>query len=301
MRILVTGKNGQLGGELQYALMPIGEVVALDRSALDLSRPETVRAVIDSVRPDVIVNAAAYTAVDRAETEEALATTINGEAVGELAEAARRQRALLVHYSTDYVFDGTAQSPYTERSPTNPTSAYGRSKLAGERALEQVGGDWLVFRTAWVYGTRGRNFMRTIAKAALERETLRVVADQHGTPTAARIIADETAHALKHVLAQRGTSEPASGIYHLTSNGRTTWHAFAQQIVDSLRASHGDRVATRSVDAITTAEFNAPAPRPHFSVLDCRRFDDTFGVVRPEWDHVFRLIMSDYLRYLPRE
>ncbi|KVN82660.1 dTDP-4-dehydrorhamnose reductase [Burkholderia ubonensis] len=296
MKILLTGKHGQLGWELQRSLQPLGEVYALDRTALDLTRPETIAAVVGSVRPDVIVNAAAYTAVDRAETEEALATTVNGVAVGELAEAARKQGAQLLHYSTDYVFDGEATLPYREDNATNPRSAYGRSKVAGEQAIAQVGGDWLIFRTSWVYGARGRNFMRTIANASLKHDTLRVVADQYGTPTSARLLADLTGFALRDAIARRRESRFPPGIYHVTAGGYTSWHTFAESIVDGVRGIRGDVVRTRAVEAITTDEFGAPAPRPRYSVLDCGLFDTTFALNRPDWQSAFELVIADYFR-----
>ncbi|KVA06154.1 dTDP-4-dehydrorhamnose reductase [Burkholderia ubonensis] len=296
MKILLTGKHGQLGWELQRSLQPLGEVCALDRTALDLTRPETIAAVVGSVRPDVIVNAAAYTAVDHAETEEALATTVNGVAVGELAEAARKQGAQLLHYSTDYVFDGEATLPYREDNATNPRSAYGRSKVAGEQAIAQVGGDWLIFRTSWVYGARGRNFMRTIANASLEHDTLRVVADQYGTPTSARMLADLTGFALRDATAWRRESRFPRGIYHVTAGGYTNWHTFAKSIVDAVRGIRGDAVRTRAVEPITTDEFGAPAPRPRYSVLDCGLFDATFALSRPDWQSAFELVIADYFR-----
>ncbi|RQY25507.1 dTDP-4-dehydrorhamnose reductase [Burkholderia stagnalis] len=296
MKILLTGKDGQLGWELERSLQPLGEVCALDRAALDLTRPETIAAVVGSVRPDVIVNAAAYTAVDRAETEEALATTVNGTAVGELAEAARKQGAQLLHYSTDYVFDGEATVPYREDAATNPRSAYGRSKVAGERAIAEVGGDWLIFRTAWVYGARGRNFMRAIANASLERETLRVVADQCGIPTSARMLADLSGFALRDVAARWCESRFPRGIYHVTASGYTSWHTFAESIVSAVRTIRGDAVRTRAVEAITTEEYGAAAPRPRYSVLDCTLFDTTFALNRSDWQAAFELVIADYFR-----
>ncbi|WP_114809023.1 dTDP-4-dehydrorhamnose reductase [Paraburkholderia kururiensis] len=295
MKILLVGRNGQVGWELRRTLLPLGEVVAFDRERLDMSRPETISSAVDRVSPDVIVNATAYTAVDRAETEEGLATTVNGTAVGALAEAARRHQAVLLHYSTDYVFDGTANVPYAEDAAPCPQSAYGRSKLAGEQAIAEVGGDWMVFRTSWVYGVRGRNFMRTIAGASLEREALRVVADQRGTPTAARTIADLTAHALREALLRRRDGAFPGGMYHLTARGETTWHAFAESIVEAMRAARGDAVRTRSIEPITTEQFAAPAPRPRYSVLDGTRFDHTFGLSRPDWKTAFELVFADYL------
>jgi len=293
MRVLVTGRNGQVGWELARALAPLGEVVACDRETADLSRPETLAPLVAEVRPGLIVNAAAYTAVDRAEEEEALALRVNGESVGVLAEAARKAGALLVHYSTDYVFDGTADRPYTESDPTSPVNAYGRTKLAGERAIAAAGGDWLTFRTTWVYGVRGRNFLRTMLRLAGERETMRVVADQIGTPTSARMIAELTAHAAAQALRERSAGHFESGLFHMTAADQTSWHGFASAIVDSARATRGDAVKVRTIEAIDSDAYPTPARRPAWSVLDNGRFDRRFGLARLDWRRALALVMDD--------
>ncbi|HKV55968.1 MAG TPA: dTDP-4-dehydrorhamnose reductase, partial [Candidatus Binataceae bacterium] len=212
MKLLVTGANGQVGWELRRSLLPLGEVVALDRNACDLSRPQELIRIIRGVRPDVIVNAAAYTAVDKAEEEEALATEINGAAAGVIADEARKLGALLIHYSTDYVFDGAKTDAYTEDDPPHPINAYGRSKLAGERAIEQCGGRYLILRTSWVYAARGHNFLRTILRLARERDELRIVADQIGAPTWASDIASVTAAIAQQTSGQRNVGSFSSGI-----------------------------------------------------------------------------------------
>ena len=293
MRILVTGKNGQLGWELRRSLLAVGEVVACDRSELDMSRPETIASAIEAIRPDVIVNAAAYTAVDLAEKEEALATVVNGVAVGELAKAARKHDALVIHYSTDYVFDGVATTPIREDAPTNPVNAYGRSKLAGEQALATEGSDWLTFRTAWVYSSRAKNFAKTIANAALKRDELRVVADQFGTPTAARTLADVTAHVVVQAMKERRDAAFESGVFHLTSRGQTSWHGFASKIVELARAYRGDAVRTQTIVPISASEFAAPAKRPAYSVLDGAGFDARFNIERVQWERMVELVMAE--------
>ncbi|WP_246796939.1 dTDP-4-dehydrorhamnose reductase [Burkholderia perseverans] len=293
MKVLVTGRNGQVGWELARALAPLGEVIACDRETADLSRPETLAPLVAEVRPGLIVNAAAYTAVDRAEEEEALALRVNGESVGVLAEAARKAGALLVHYSTDYVFDGTADRPYAESDPTSPVNAYGRTKLAGEQAIAAVGGDWLTFRTTWVYGVRGRNFLRTMLRLAGERETMRVVADQTGTPTSARMIAELTAHAVAQAVRERSAGHFESGLFHMTAAGQTSWHGFASAIVDSARATRGDAIKVRTIEAIDSDAYPTPARRPAWSVLDNGRFDQRFGLTRLDWRRALALVMGD--------
>ncbi|WLE58246.1 dTDP-4-dehydrorhamnose reductase [Burkholderia plantarii] len=293
MRVLVTGRNGQVGWELARALAPLGEVVACDRETADLSRPETLAPLVAEVRPGLIVNAAAYTAVDRAEEEEALALRVNGESVGVLAEAARKAGALLVHYSTDYVFDGTADRPYTESDPTSPVNAYGRTKLAGEQAIAAAGGDWLTFRTTWVYGVRGRNFLSTMLRLAGERETMRVVADQIGTPTSARMIAELTAHAAAQAMRERSAGHFESGLFHMTAADQTSWHGFASTIVDSARATRGDAIKVRTIEAIDSEAYPTPARRPAWSVLDNGRFDRRFGLTRLDWRRALALVMDD--------
>jgi dTDP-4-dehydrorhamnose reductase len=274
VRILLTGKNGQVGWELERTLGPLGEVIAFDHSGLDLAKPGEIVARVREVKPDVIVNPAAYTAVDKAESEPELAMAINGTAPGILAEEAKKLGALLVHYSTDYVFDGTKEEPYVETDAPNPLSAYGRSKLAGEQALAASGVDHLIFRTSWVYANRGKNFLLTILRLAREKPELRVVADQFGAPTWARDIATATTL----VLARRAArADIPSGVYHLTAAGRTSWHGFAQKIVEL------SGLAT-PVLPITTADYPTPAKRPTNSGLDNARLARTFGTVHPSWE-----------------
>lgn len=278
-RILVTGRNGQVGWELERALAPLGDIVALDRAALDLSNPDRIVAVVRETKPDVIVNAAAYTAVDKAESEPDLAMAINGTAPGLLAEEAKRSGALLVHYSTDYVFDGARQGAYTEADAPNPMSVYGRTKLAGERAIQAVGGRHLILRTSWVYGLRGHNFLRTMLRLAAERDQLRIVADQVGAPTWSRMIAGATALALAR-------AEPPEGLYHLTAGGQTSWHGFAKAILDT-RGWKGD------LAAIATADYPLPAKRPANSVLDGAKLVRDTKLRLPEWSASLALCLAD--------
>ena len=293
MKILLTGRNGQVGWELRRALAPLGEVVACDRERADLAKPETLAQLVADVQPNVVVNAAAYTAVDNAETDEALAQRVNAESVSVLAEAARRHGALFLHYSTDYVFDGTATKPYVEDAAVAPLNAYGRTKLAGEQAIEAAGGDWLTLRTTWVYVTRGRNFLRTMLRLATERETLRVVADQVGTPTPARLIADLTAHVIARAQRERAAGGFRSGIYHMTAAGETSWHGFASAIIDAARASGKVAVKTTSVEPIPSDAYPTPARRPQYSVLDNRAFDERFGLTRTGWQDGLALALDD--------
>jgi dTDP-4-dehydrorhamnose reductase len=297
MKLLVTGANGQVGWELTRSLMPLGEVIALDRARCDLSRPETIAPVIREHRPDVIVNAAAYTAVDRAETEETLATIINGTAVGVLAEEARRSGALLIHYSTDYVFDGTKTSPYVEDDAPNPINAYGRSKLAGEIAIRAADCAHIVLRTTWVYAARGHNFVKTILRLAREREELNIVADQFGSPTSARNIADATAHVVRHAQIVRAETKFASGTYHYTAAGTTSWHGFADAIV-KIAAWHGLLDANRlpRINAIPTSDFPLPALRPANSRLNCQRLQDRFGIALPDWRRAIACVLQEVTR-----
>ena len=294
MRILVTGRAGQVGWELARSLQPIGEVIALDRAGCDLSRPETLASVVREHRPDAIVNAAAYTAVDQAEREEALATAVNGDSPGVLAEEARRAGALLVHYSTDYVFDGRGSSPWRESDAPAPPNAYGRSKLAGERAIAQAGGDWLVLRTTWVHAARGRNFVKTMLRLGREREELKVVADQVGAPTSARLIADATALALQQALQERRAGSFRPGLYHLCASGETSWHGFAEAIFEGWRAAApDDPLAVRRVLPIATSDYPTPAARPANSRLDCSAFAGRFGARLPHWRAGLALVLEE--------
>ena len=283
MKLLVTGANGQVGWELARSLMPLGEVVALDRSACDLAQPDTLAAIVATHAPDVIVNAAAYTAVDRAESEPELAQVINAEAVGALAEAARQANALLVHYSTDYVFDGTAPSPYLEDDPTAPINTYGRTKLDGERAIEASGCDALVLRTTWVYAARGHNFVATMLRLFAERERLTVVADQFGAPTWARNIADATAHLVRWAQPVREQGRCFER-FNLTSSGRTSWHEFAQTIRAQAEGLWPERAwATQVIDPISSTDYPTPAARPANSSLDGSRLERMTGLIMPHW------------------
>lgn len=295
LRILLTGKNGQVGSELARLLPPIGDIIAVGRDELDLARPGEIRRVIAQSQPNIIVNAAAYTAVDQAEKEEPLARAINGEAPGVIAEEAGKIGAFLIHYGTDYVFDGAKRTPYTEEDPTNPISAYGRTKLAGEQALRASGAAHMILRTAWVYATSGKNFLLTILRLASTREELRIVDDQHGAPTSAREIAAATARLLS--LAKPDPLEfltQHAGTYHLTAGGETTWYGFARAILESVQ--HADvspdwliaattrrPLIAKRIVPIATAEYPTPARRPAYSVLSNTRFAATFGFSLPDW------------------
>jgi dTDP-4-dehydrorhamnose reductase len=270
--ILLTGACGQLGAELAPALREHGDVVATDRRTLDLADSDAIVAAVRALRPALIVNAAAYTAVDLAEKEAARAYAVNARAVGILAEEAKHLGAVLLHYSTDYVFDGTRSTPYPEHAPANPLNVYGASKLEGERAIAAIGGHALVLRTSWVYGLSGRNFLVTIRRLAAERDLLRVVADQVGVPNWSGALAQATARLVASGLS---TLAARPGLYHLSSTGAASWYDFACAIV-------GDAPRPRVV-AITTAEYPLPARRPAYGVLATARFEETFGFALPDW------------------
>lgn len=297
MRLLVTGVTGQVGWELARSLMPLGEVAALDRAACDLSRPENLAAVVEAVAPQVVVNAAAYTAVDRAEEEEGLATTINGTAVGVLAQAARRRGALFIHYSTDYVFDGQGSAPIAEDAPVCPLNAYGRGKLAGEVAARESGAEALILRTTWVYAARGRNFLRTMLRLAAEGEELRVVADQFGAPTWARNIADATAQIIPRALAERREGRFTPAILNLTNAGETSWHGFATALIVEARRIRPDLgLKVARVLPIGSGEYPLPAPRPANSRLDGRALALRYGVRLPPWEQAMVRCLEELLR-----
>ncbi len=278
-RMLLIGKTGQVGWELRRTLAPLGSLTCVDYPEVDLTDTSSIRALVRSVAPGLIVNAAAYTAVDQAESEADRAMAINGAAPGVLAEEARKLGALMVHYSTDYVFDGAQERPYAETDEPNPLGVYGRTKLAGDRAVEQAGAPYLIFRLCWVYGARGRNFMLTIQRAAREREQLRVVCDQWGAPTWSRMIAETTALALTQVL---GDEDPQrySGTYHLSASGHTSWHGFAEAIVARVPAAERK---CREVLPIPSSEWKTPVERPPYSVLSCEKLARTFGLRLPHW------------------
>jgi len=288
VNILLTGRNGQVGWELARALLPLGRVHAFGHAELDLADAAAVRRKLDELRPDVIVNAAAYTAVDKAESEPEQANAVNAAAPALLAQEAASRGALLIHYSTDYVYDGAKAAPYVESDPTAPLGAYGRSKLAGEEGIRASGCDHLIFRTSWVYAARGANFLRTILRLAAEREELRIVADQVGAPTWARLIAEATAHALRQALQERSGGKFASGIFHLTAAGETSWHGFAAAIV---AGRSGLRV--RQVTPIRTADYPTPAQRPANSRLATGAFRARFGLVLPDWRDCLKLCLEE--------
>lgn len=283
MKILVTGAAGQVGWELVRSLQPLGEVIGADREQINLAQPDAIRSALRAMRPRVIVNAAAYTAVDQAEKDEKAAIAVNGVAVEVIAAEAARLGALLVHYSTDYVFDGTRQSPYRESDVPNPINSYGRSKLAGEQALRESPADWLCLRTSWIFAARGRNFLQTVLRLASEREELRIVADQVGAPTSARLVADATAQVVKQALGERDRGVFGSAVLHLTASGATSWHGFADRIVASAPALALSPKVRRIVP-IATADYPLPAPRPGNSRLDCGLIERRFGLALPAWE-----------------
>jgi dTDP-4-dehydrorhamnose reductase len=294
-RILLTGKNGQVGAELAAILPRLGEVTAFDRHQLDLSKPDQLRRAIRDTRPHVIVNAAAYTSVDLAESQEWEARVINADAPAMMAEEAKRIGAALVHYSTDYVFDGSKTLPYDENDPPNPINVYGKTKLAGEQAIQDAGLPHLIFRTAWVYGTRGRNFLLTILRLATEREELRIVRDQFGAPTWSREIAKGTARILAQLF-KHGEEEfsKSTGIYHMTATGETSWFEFGKAILEEAsrtsqgvswfaKATGGQPLVARLVTPITTEKYPTRARRPSYSVLSNSRLKHMFDSELPHW------------------
>lgn len=295
MTILLLGANGQLGQELQRALAPLGTIVATTRSGAlpdgsacevaDFDQPASLAALLDRVQPTVVVNAAAYTAVDRAESDRDAAFRANAEAPGVLAQWCAQAGVPLVHYSTDYVFEGQGTRPYREDDATAPLGVYGASKLAGEQAIRAAGGRHLIFRTAWVYASHSANFLRTMLRVGAERDVLRVVADQVGTPTPAGLIADVTAQALQH-------DGALSGTWHLTAKGETSWHGFAEAIFAEAVAT-GVLPRAPKVEAITTAEYPTPAKRPAYSHLDVAKLEQDFGVVLPSWQDGLKRVIAD--------
>ena len=287
-KILLFGKIGQVGWELRRTLAPMSRLVCVDYPEVDFCNPDSVRTWIRETAPDLIVNAAAYTAVDKAESESALALKITGEAPGVMAEEAKKLGALLAHYSTDYVFDGTKTVPYVETDAPHPLGAYGRTKLAGDQAIQATGCAHLIFRLCWVYGARGNNFLLTMLRLAREREKLRVVRDQIGCPTWSRMIAGTTALALR----QADTAEKAralSGVYHLCASGQTSWHGFANAIIDLLPA---EEKKCREVEAIASTEYPTPTQRPAYSVMSTAKLERLFGLRLPDWQDSLQLVME---------
>ena len=296
MKILLLGKNGQLGWELQRSLAPLGEVIALDRHCADLcgdlsdltGLAETVR----RVRPKVIVNAAAYTAVDKAESEPALARTLNATAPGVLAEEAAKLGALLVHYSTDYVFDGSGKHAWTEANTPAPLNVYGQTKLEGERLIQAAGCQHLIFRTSWVYATRGANFAKTMLRLAQEREHLNVIDDQFGAPTGADLLADVSAHAIFHVL----RNPLDAGLYHLAASGETSWFEYAKYVLAQAERTHSAiKLVANKINPVATSAFPTPARRPHNSRLDTTRLQTAFGLSLPPWQQGVARMLTEIL------
>ena len=292
MKILLLGKNGQLGWELQRALAPLGDVVALGSSEADLAQPDALAGIVRSVAPQLIVNAAAHTAVDRAESEPALAMAVNAAAPAALAREAAATGAWLLHYSTDYVFDGSGSSPRAEDAPTGPLNVYGTSKLEGELAIRASGCLHLILRTSWVHAARGGNFARTMLKFASERDTLRVVDDQIGAPTGAELLADLSAHALRSAIA----NPLHAGTYHAVAAGETSWHGYARHVIAFARnAGLPLRVADEAILPVPTSAFPTPARRPANSRLDTRKFRDTFGLTLPSWQSGVERMLAEVL------
>jgi dTDP-4-dehydrorhamnose reductase len=291
MKVLLLGKNGQLGWELQRTLQPLGEVIALSSPEIDMKNEGSIRAAVRQHRPNVVVNATAYTAVDKAESESELAYAVNATGPGILAEESRSLNALLIHFSTDYVFDGMKNSPYLETDAPNPLNVYGKSKLAGEQAIRAVGGAHLILRTAWVYSARGDSFVRKVLQWARQNQTLKIVSDQISSPTWARMLANVTTL----LIAKAGPDliahpDQDSGVYHLAGSGYTSRFEWAQQIVGN--DPKKDEQCVRTIEPAQTKDFPSPAERPLFSALDCTLFKKTFGLSLPEWKETLQLAME---------
>ena len=293
MKILLFGKNGQVGWELNRSLLPLGEVVALGRDDADFSRPESLREIIQAIKPDIIVNAVAYTAVDKAEAEEELALVINSESPKVLAEEALKENILLVHYSTDYVFDGTKKSPYIETDEPCPSNAYGRTKLAGEQAIQSSGCDYLILRTSWVYASRANNFLLTMLKLVQEREELSIVADQIGAPTTARLIADTTILCVQQAMKERLAGVFSSDLYHLTASGHTSWHGFTKEIVSIASQNVKLQLTIKELKAIPTSDYPTPAARPMNSQLELTKLESIFTLKMPDWKESLSVCMAE--------
>ena len=301
MKLLITGATGQIGWQLQRTLAPLGEVMAFARNELDLSDADAAADVIREIQPDILLNAAAYTTVDKAESELELARTVNAVAPGRMAEELARFGGLMIHYSTDYVFDGTKPEPYTENDATAPLNVYGRTKLEGEQAIANSGCPYIILRTSWVYDTRGKNFLRTVLRVARERHELRMVDDQHGAPTWARAIAEATA-AIVAKCGNPACSGKNSGIYHLTAAGSTTWAGFAKTILEVYAellespaefGEFGGPLLAQRVVPIASATFKAAARRPANSRLSNAKLKRDFGLELPDWHHLLWLAMLD--------
>jgi dTDP-4-dehydrorhamnose reductase len=296
-QILVTGKHGQLGYELQRSLLPLAEVVALGREGCDLSNEKALRTIIKQLKPDIIVNAAAYTAVDKAESEPDVAEAVNHLALKAIGEEAEKLSAVVIHYSTDYVYDGRKNRPYLEKDATNPQGIYGLTKLAGERALAKACHKHLIFRTSWVLGAYGNNFAKTILRLAATKEKISVVADQFGAPTTAALLADVTSHVVASILKDSAGLSAPYGVYHLAASGKTCWYEYAQFVVNLAHEKGKSLVlSTDNITAISTIEYPTPAIRPANSSLDTSKFQNAFDLQLPDWQigvrHVLEQVLS---------
>ena len=298
MKLLLLGSNGQVGWELQRSMATLGKVKACDRSTLDFIDLDELRKLIRDYKPDVIVNAAAYTNVDKAESDQENAFQVNSRAVHLLAQEAKVLDAWLIHYSTDYVFDGEKMSPYTEEDKTNPLSVYGKTKLQGEEAINKSKCKYLIFRTSWLYGTHGKNFVKTIIKLAKERDELRIVSNQIGSPTSAELVADVTSLCLYKIAQNSLSSKEISGIYHLTSTGKASWYDFAKYVIIEAKKSGGVFLTNpENIIAINSSEYVLPAKRPANSLLDTQKLCKTFNLKLPVWQiHADKVIRELYLR-----
>ena len=296
MKILLFGKGGQVGWELQRSLAPLGDLVALDADSQnlcgDFTNPEGLAQTVRAVAPDIIVNAAAHTAVDQSESEPELARTINALAPGVLAQEAKRSGAWLIHYATDYVFDGSGDKPWLETDPTGPLSVYGKTKLEGEEAIRATGCQHLIFRTSWVYAARGGNFARTMLRLAQERDFLSVINDQIGAPTGADLVADISAHAIRTAL----RNPDVGGLYHLVAGGETSWHGYASFVIDFARQAGIEiKVTPEAIQPVPTRAFPLPAPRPKNSRLDTQKLKNTFGLNLPHWQSGVARMLTEIL------
>ncbi len=294
MKILVTGKNGQVGHELQRSLAPLGEVVAVDIEDCDLTDTAAIVALVEKIKPDLIVNPAAYTAVDKAETETEIAYAINAIAPKVLAAQANLLHIPIIHYSTDYIFDGTKDGVYVEDDPVNPQSIYGKTKWQGEKNVRAMCPQHVILRTSWVFGAHGGNFLKTILKLAQEREELKIIADQFGAPTSARLLADSTAEIAKQIL--NGDGVKKAGTYHLVASGETTWHGYATKVVE-IANQHGieTRVQANSIKPIPTEAYPLPAPRPKNSKLSTQKIQDVFGINIPDWTVDVEIVLKQVI------
>lgn len=296
MKILLFGKGGQVGWELQRSLAPLGEVIAVDRHSVgicgDFTNLDGIAQTVRTVAPHIVISAAAHTAVDKAESEPELCRIINALAPGVLAQEAKRSGAWLVHYSTDYVFDGSGDKPWLETDPTGPLSVYGKTKLEGEEAIRATGCQHLIFRTSWVYAARGGNFAKTMLRLAQERDSLKVINDQIGAPTSADLLADVTAHAIRTAM----QCPEISGLYHLVAGGETSWHGYANFVIDFARHAGIDiKVVPEAIQAVPTSAFPTPAARPNNSRLDTRKMQNTFDLHLPQWQSGVTRMLTEIL------